>query len=243
MEVYLYQVKKYDRLFVISNPIKDYFVENGMPEEKISIYPMIVDPNRFTNIQKQDVGYRYIAYCGNLSNSKDGLADLIEAYGQTKVKATHKLMLIGAKPLESEMMIYEELIKKYGITKQVVFRGSVERDEMPQMLTDADLLVLSRPNNRQALGGFPTKLGEYLSTGNPVLVTRVGDIDKYIVDGENGYLSAPDDVEEFSKKIDGVFADYETAKRVGMRGKELVYNEFNYNVQTKHVVEQLEKLV
>ena len=68
-------------------------------------------------------------------------------------------------------------------------------------------------------------------------------IDKYIVDGENGYLSAPNDVEEFSKKIDGVFADYETAKRVGMRGKELVYNEFNYNVQTKHVVEQLEKLV
>ena len=240
---YLHQVQRYDHLFVISNPIKEYFVENGMPEEKISIYPMIVDPNRFTNIQKHDVGYRYIAYCGNLSNSKDGVADLIEAYGQSEAKVSYKLMLIGAKPSGREMEIYNSSIIKYGLEDRIIFRGSVERDEMPQILTDADLLVLSRPNNRQALGGFPTKLGEYLSTGNPVLVTRVGDIDKYIVDGENGYLSAPNDVEEFSKKIDGVFADYETAKRVGMRGKELVYNEFNYNVQTKHVVEQLEKLV
>lgn len=243
LTAYLKEIQRMDHLFVISNPIKDYFVENGMPEKKISIYPMIVDPNRFSCIKKQDVGYRYIAYCGNLSNSKDGVADLIEAYGQSKSKTTHKLMLIGTKPSENEMAIYNSYIEKYSISKHVIFRGQVTRDEMPQILTDADLLVLSRPNNRQALGGFPTKLGEYLSTGNPVLVTHVGDIDKYIKDGKNGYLSEPNDVEAFSKKIDQIFADYEEAMIIGDRGKELAFNEFNYKVQTKQVVDILNGLL
>ena len=240
---YLKAVGGFDHLFVISYPIKKYFAENGMPKEKISIYPMIVDPNRFTGIKKRDLGFRYIAYCGNLSNSKDGVADLIEAFGRSKAKDTHKLMLIGAKPSIGEMENYESLILKHSISKQVVFRGNVSRDEMPQILTDADLLVLCRPDNRQALGGFPTKLGEYLSTGNPVLVTKVGDIDKYIVDGKNGYLSAPDDIEAFSKKIDNIFANYDLSRKVGEKGKMLAYNEFNYSVQTKQVVNQLEKIL
>lgn len=240
---YLEACKGFDHLFVISNAIKDYFVSNGVAAEKISLYPMIVDPNRFANVRKKDVGYRYVAYCGNLSNSKDGVADLINAYGLSQAKNTYKLMLIGTKPSDQEMMIYRELINKHGIVKNVIFRGSVERDEMPQVLTDADLLVLSRPNNRQALGGFPTKLGEYLSTGNPVLVTRVGDIDRYIIDGENGYLSEPDNVMEFSKKIDSVFADYEAAKKVGDKGKDLAYGAFHYGEQTRHVVKQLTELV
>ena len=240
---YLQIVPRFDLVFVISSQIKDYFIENGVRDEKLVIYPMVVDPRRFNGIEKKNRGFNYIAYCGNLSNSKDGLADLIEAFGRSHAKVTHKLLLIGDKPSEAEMSLYRELIMKYKIQGNVVFLGRVSREEMPQVLSDADLLVLCRPNNHQAKGGFPTKLGEYLATGNPVLVTDVGDISKYIIDGENGYLSSPNDVEAFSQKMDLILSDYAKAMKVGEKGKDLVYDEFNYRIQAGRVVERLRLLV
>lgn len=239
---YLRTVALFDKVFVISNPIRDYFIANGVPSEKVVIYPMVVDPGRFDGIVKKEVGYRYMAYCGNLSNSKDGVADLIEAYGRSEAKSTHKLMLIGAKPSSEEMSIYDGLIDKHNIKDRVIFRGQVNRDEMPQLLTDADALLLSRPANRQALGGFPTKLGEYLTTGNPVLVTRVGDIDKYITDGVNGFLSEPGNNEQFAQKLDEIVGDYAKAKKIGEKGRELVFDTFNYKVQAEKVLQAIRKL-
>ena len=243
LKAYLNKVSKFDKIFTISNPIRDYFIEHDVPSEKIHIYPMIVDPHRFDGIHKQKQAFHYVAYCGNLSNSKDGVADLIEAYGKSKAKITHKLMLIGSIPSGVDKSIYDTLIKEYSIEEKTVFLGQVSRDEMPQILMNADALLLCRPDNRQALGGFPTKLGEYLSTGNPVLVTRVGDIGKYIVDGENGFLANPGDVDDFSRKLDYIVDNYEKACEIGYRGRDLAYDAFNYSVQTNKVVEIIKTLL
>ena len=243
LEVYLRKVSQFDKVFVISNPIKNYFEKNGVPSDKLIIYPMIVDPHRFENVHKHTHDYRYMAYCGNLSNSKDGVADLIEAYGKSRSKMTHMLMLIGSIPSVAEMRVYQEIIERYNLGERVLFQGQVSSDEMPQLLMDADLLLLSRPNNRQALGGFPTKLGEYLTTGNPVLITQVGDIGNYIIDGKNGYLAAPGDVEGFSEKMDYIIDHYEESILVGKKGRELTMDAFNYKVQTRKVVDILETLV
>ena len=60
---------------------------------------------------------------------------------------------------------------------------------MPKYLCNAKLLALARPDSIQAQGGFPTKLGEYLATGRPVVVTKVGEIPDYLEDGVNAFLS------------------------------------------------------
>ena len=36
---------------------------------------------------------------------------------------------------------------------------------MPTYLGNAELLVVSKPNNEQNSGNFPNKIGEYLATG------------------------------------------------------------------------------
>lgn len=237
LKKYLRASNSFDCIFCISNPIREYFIENGVDAKKIYIYPMIVDPSRFEQITKNAVKNRYIAYCGNLKDAKDGVSDLICAYGTShKAKEIFKLYLIGKKPSPSEMQKYDELINKYNISGKVVFTGEVQRDCMPQLLKDADLLVLCRPDNRQALGGVPTKLGEYLSTSNPVLVTAVGDMRIYLKDGVNAYVSKPQNVNSFSEKMDAIAENYETAMKVGLNGNKLVYSDFNYLVQTKKVL-------
>ncbi len=77
----------------------------------------------------------------------------------------------------------------------------------------------------------------YLSTGNPVLVTNVGDMELYIKDGVNGYISKADDVKMFRDKLEYIAIHYNEAKTVGEKGKELVFLLFNYKVQTAKVLE------
>lgn len=67
--------------------------------------------------------------------------------------------------------------------------GDVHRDKVPELLCRSKILALARPDNLQSEGGFPTKLGEYLSTGNLVIITDVGDIPFYLKDGESALIA------------------------------------------------------
>ena len=114
-----------------------------------------------------------------------------------------------------------------------MFTGQILPSAMPQMLVDAKILALARPNNLQAQNGFPTKLGEYLSTANPVVVTSVGEIPLFIKDGVNGFLAEPDSPKSFADKLIWVADHYEEACRVAARGRKLAENEFSYKTQSK----------
>jgi glycosyltransferase involved in cell wall biosynthesis len=243
LQKYCDLVATFDHTFVISTAIKRFFVKHGVAERKLSIHPMNVNPARFDGLHKIKPPKEYIGYCGNMQNSKDGLSDLIVAFGSTvTAKERFNLMLFGKKPSADEMTGYDQQLRRLGIADKVIFAGTVPMDEMPQVLTNASVLALCRPQSVQAEGGFPTKLGEYLSTGNPVVVTNVGDIGKYIIDGETGYIAEPGDIAEFARKLDYIAENYSEAQAVGANGHKLVLKEFNYSVQASRVLDTLQKL-
>lgn len=95
-------------------------------------------------------------------------------------------------------------------------------------------MALARPTSLQSTGGFPTKLGEYLSTGNPVVVTAVGDIPKYL-NRDNSFIVEPDNNEKFAEEIISIWRNYSEAKKIGEKGKKIVEGVFDYRVQTKRL--------
>ena len=122
------------------------------------------------------------------------------------------------------------------IQNRVHFLGQVTRTEVPNYLKNAKVLTLSRPPSIVADAGFPSKLTEYLATGKPVVVTKVGEIPNYLTDGLNAFLSEAGSVEAFSEKLDFVLGNYEFAKKVGLKGKELTSTIFNYNFQSGRII-------
>jgi glycosyltransferase involved in cell wall biosynthesis len=226
--------KLFDGIFVMTNPLKKYFEKRISKNAKIEVVPMTVEWERFNNCSdERPVPYPYIAYCGYMGGNKDGVDILIEAFNKiNKMFPEYVLVLIGYAENE-EISRLKELVQNLNIEDRVIFTGKIDRDEMPKYLCNADVLALARPTSLQSTGGFPTKLGEYLATGKPVIVTKVGEIPTYLSDGDNAFLVEPDNVDLFAKKLEYVLAHINIAQKVGIKGKELVKTIFDYRYQSK----------
>jgi glycosyltransferase involved in cell wall biosynthesis len=220
----------------------DYFQNRIRKKAKLMKFPMIVDPKRF-EISVSMIKDEYIAYCGDMRNNKDGIPILVEAFKLVSDKYTGiKLYLIGETRGIAEVEEFKRQALYLGISEKIVFTGKVSRDDMPQYLCNATVLVLSRPRNKQAEGGFPTKLGEYLSTGRPTVVTKVGEIEDYLTDEVNAFLAVPDSAEAFASRIMYVLSNRDLAEKVGLNGKRLAYTTFNYKIQAENLADFIRNL-
>lgn len=226
-------IKRFDGIYVINKALKRYFYEKTNGKMPVTIINMIVEPERFENVQKLPVGDPIITYCGTLDGEKDGLSILIHSFGIIANEFPEvKLQLIGSLNTETTRQKVESLIKLYNLDGRVILTGSISRDEIPALLCNSQILVLSRPDNKQAEGGFPTKLGEYLATGNIVVVTNVGEITEFLTDNKNALIAEPNSALKFSEKLREALTS-QRREEIGLEGKKLVYNEFNYLTQAR----------
>lgn len=228
-------LRRASRVLVISHSLKKYVISQGIDAERVSVVNIFVDTKRFEGLSKKD-NNNTIAYCGTLGYQKDGLDILLKAFSIfLKNHSDYKLLLYGKGECEKTIPSLKEYTKNLEISENVVFKGYTPYEMMPQELVNAKILALSRPQNKQNDNGFPTKLGEYLLTANPVILTSVGEIPVFIKDGENGYLAIPGDAQSFADKLSYVADNYELACEVGKKGKQLAFKEFSYQKQVARV--------
>ena len=235
--------KLFDGIIVITKYLERYHKPLIRKDAKSILVPILVDISRFEGHIFPHSNYKYVAYCGSPSGNKDGVPILIKAFSIISKKyKTIKLYIIGDAPGTNVLQDLKNLAKKLDIEHKVIFTGRIDRDKMPAYLCNAAVLALARPTSLQAKGGFPTKLGEYLATGNSVVVTKVGEIPDYLKDGENAFLSEPDSVEAFAEKLDYVLSHPELAKKVGLKGREIALKHFNYKTQAKRIINFIDEL-
>ena len=206
--------------------------------------PMTVDLERFS--QPKNMPIRdgltapYIAFIGTMSNNKEGVDILISAFHKlVEIHPKLKLYLFGF--YHSDIGLHLEQTKMLNLDNRVFYKGSVSRDEIPAIIMNAQLLVLPRPDSKQAQGGFPTKLGEYLATGNPVCATTVGEIPDYLVDGESVYFAEPGSVDSFADAMHRALRNPVLAKQVGVNGRKVAEECFNKDIQAKILYDFLDE--
>ena len=235
--------KLFDGLIVMTKPLMDYFVTKVRKNCKLIEVPMTVDLDRFTIEKNQEAKYGdYIAYCGNMAGNKDGVMNLIEAFDiASKQIQKVKLLLIGGSTTPEDLVRIKDFAKDKG-DGRIIFYGKATREEIPSLLVNAKVLALARPSCLQSTGGFPTKLGEYLATSNPVVVTAVGDIPRYLNE-TNSYLVEPDNNKAFAEGLVKIFSNYPTAQDIGKRGRKVAEQNFNYKVQAPRIHDFIERML
>lgn len=233
--------KLMDAMIIMTIPLLEYFKDKVRKNCQFIHLPMTVDSSRFDISKTQSDFGDYIAYCGNMSGNKDGVENLIDAFGFVLEKNPQlKLLLIGGTDNDEELLKLKQKAAKISLDN-IIFYGKASRDIIPSLLKNAKILALARPSGLQSLGGFPTKLGEYLSTGNPVVVTAVGDIPNYLND-KNSFIVEPDNNKAFGEAISQAYKNPKQSTLIGQEGYKLVQSTFEYQIQTKKLHNFIDKL-
>ncbi len=224
----------YDGLALMTKTLFQHYQSFAMPHPKFLHLPMTVNLERFTDGKTLVEGFQqpYIAFVGVMNDAKDGVSILIKAFAKiTKEYPALKLYLVGAWNYDTP--IHQQLIKEYKLEDKVFWMGEFSSDQIPSILKNASLLVLPRPPSKQAQGGFPTKLGEYLATSNPICATNVGEIPDYLIDGESVYFAEPGSIVSFANAMHRALSNPTVAKKVGANGKIVADKSFNKDIQAK----------
>ncbi|MBM3206613.1 MAG: glycosyltransferase family 4 protein [Candidatus Staskawiczbacteria bacterium] len=234
----------YDGMALMTQTLMKHYQVFPKPQPKLLHLPMTVDLARFNSVTelRPELQSPYIAFLGVMNDAKDGVSFLIKAYNLIKSKfPLHRVYLVGGWHYDTP--IHLQLIKDFHLEERVYWVNEYPRDAIPSIICNADLLVLPRPDSKQAQGGFPTKLGEYLATGKPVCATRVGEIPNYLTDNESVFFAQPGSVESFAEAMERALGDYENAVRVGANGRKVAEEYFNKDLQARKLLAFLEELV
>lgn len=233
-------VKKLDGLFVITPSLQSYFIEDyGIEKEKTCVLNMTVDPDRFSDLNVASP-LEIISYCGIMGDKKDGISNLIKSFALVHKKHdNYKLVLMGGfEDNEAQNSLYG-LVKSLNLTDHVIFKGIVPSSDMPDHLVKSKILVLARPTPKEKAYGFATKIGEYLMTQRPVVMTNVANVEAYLTDMFDVILSKPNDVNDFADKICWVIENYEIASDIGRHGKETALKLFNSEIETEKIIQKV----
>jgi glycosyltransferase involved in cell wall biosynthesis len=230
-----------DAVFCISYYLIDFYKSKGYPANRLFLVPSTVDPARFALSRDTNLA-PYIGYFGGLTFDRDNVDLLIRAFAQVCSKFPEIKLTLGGFCSETQHQEIKDLINELRIEKQVNLLGYLQREEVINYIINAKILVMVRADNMASKASYPSKLSEFLASGNPVISVNVGEISMYMKDGVEVYLVEPENDEALAKKIEEVLEDYEAAMLVGLRGKELTNTVFNYNYQGKKMIEYIGSL-
>lgn len=239
-----YFIQNLDGLILMTKTLLRHYEKFPPPLPNFLHLPMTVDLNRFNENLDILEGFDapYIAFVGVMNDAKDGVDILIKAFGQIHTQfPAHKVYLVGSWNYDTPKHL--KLIEEFSLQKKVFWKGEYSRDQIPAIIKNANLLALPRPDSKQAQGGFPTKLGEYLATGNPVCATTVGEIPDYLVDGESVYFAKPGSIDSFSDAMQKALINTVESHEVGFNGRKIAETHFNKDVQSKILYNFLKQMM
>ena len=156
---------------------------------KMDVIPDGLDLGSFEHVQRDAAPEKIrVLAIGRLIPRK-GFQFLIRALPQIIEKAAHtfEIEIVGDGPYHGELL---KLAESLGVASHIHFAGSVPYAELPKKYQDADLFIL--PSLAE---GMPLVVLEAMGTGLPIVASRVQGIDELVVEGVNGALFDPGDVD------------------------------------------------
>jgi glycosyltransferase involved in cell wall biosynthesis len=113
---------------------------------------------------------------------RKGLTDLIRAIASLE-RGRYQLEIVGSGPDEWEL---RGLAARLGITREVMFTGSLDRAAIPGRYREADIFTLAPWGD-----AFGHVFAEALASGLPIVGSTVGGVPELVEHGKNGFLVPP----------------------------------------------------
>ena len=144
----------------------------------------------------------------------------------------NRLLLVGDGPERAKL---EALAAARGLGKSVEFTGGVEAREVPALLASMDAAAAPYPK----LSPFyfsPLKVYEYMAAGLAIVASRIGQLEKLLEHGVNGWLILPGDAPELAGALERLQSEPALRARLGEAARELVRREHTWDAVAQRIL-------
>jgi len=224
VENFLQTKIKYDCEITVDRSFLKYRNRN----KNIKVIPNGVDIEKFDRVKIKKSKKFKIIFVGRLHPQK-GLTYLLDALDLVKDKLKNvEVHIIGDGELKEELKAKS---KKLGLDGVVKFRGKIYGDELIKEYKSSHLFVLP-----SLYEGQPLTLLEAWAAKLPVIVTDVGGNRDFVVEGENGHILPPKDINKLAKTLLNTIND-KSFKKLGGGGYRMIKEKNDWRYVTKNTSE------
>ena len=185
-----YIYNKCDKILVTSNGFINSIVSKGIDKNKIEFFPQWAEsffkPAKSKNILPHQLSSKKnfkIMFAGNIGESQD-FNSIINAAKLLKRKKNIHWVIVGR---GRKYKWVKDKVLEYKLQDCFHMIGSKPINEMPDLYSSADAMLLSLKNESIFSITIPAKLQTYLACGKPVLGMINGEAAKIINDNKAGY--------------------------------------------------------
>jgi glycosyltransferase involved in cell wall biosynthesis len=140
----------------------------------------------------------------------------------------------------SDRTMLTERIAAAGLDGRVELLGTRTRGEIAELLASADVLVApSVPTRSGKREGIPVVLMEAMSSGLPVVASRLSGIPEIVRDGENGRLFPPGDATALADALGELATDGGLRDRLGQAARATALREFDVDANAALLIQAI----
>lgn len=229
---------RYDGFIAISRALEKFVEQYKSARASSIIVPILVDneyDNKEYDEEERPYPVPYIIHTGTMVEPKDSISKILKGFARFKKETGSNCKLVFTGPQANKKCRYLPLIAELGIEQDVELVGLVSPDEVARLQHFAAMTIIYKSDNLQTRNCFPTKLGEMLLSGIPVITTTIGDANLYLENEVSAYIVTPDDEDTLVKYMREISDDPDNAKRISLAGKLVAQKAFNPLYQGKRI--------
>lgn len=194
------------RLVVLGERWKTFFVSIGVPQHRILVLPNpVVLPEK---VPERPIGGKVRFVFFGLISARKGPFELVEAVAKLSPECRARVEFLLAGNGQTQRL--RARVNELGLQDIIEIREWVEPAERDRLLAAANAFVL--PSHAE---GLPMSLLEAMAWGLAPISTPVGSIPEHVVDGVNGILVTPGDVAQLTAAIEKLVSDDAARMQMG----------------------------
>ncbi|MFW5795315.1 MAG: glycosyltransferase family 4 protein [Bacillota bacterium] len=243
MENFLYE--KADKIIVVTEGFKDKIIEDGINQSKIEVVTNGIDIEHFTPIKKdksilniENIKNKFVVmYAGNIGTAQ-GLKVMLESAKKTKEVKDIQYVIIGTGVETDKLKKY----KKENNLTNVSFLGLKPKSEIANYLCSADLLLITLKDLPFFDITIPSKVFDYMATGQPIVIGVKGEARKIVEKAGAGKYFEPENSSELATQILNFYNGEYNINKMKINARKYAVNNFSRYKLAQKLDNVLEKI-
>ena len=148
-----------------------------------------------------------------------------------------EFLLLGDGP---EMVKLQEFVKKNNLSKNIIFKGWIEREEIPEFLASSSIGIGPLRITDVTKGALPIKILEYMASSLPILAMNETLPEDILKNEVNGYFIQ--DSRELAEKIIHILKNDDLRNQMGKNSNEMV-QKFDWKYVAESIINEYQLII